>query len=484
MAKPGTAPKAWATGTNYTVGPRIGTPTKAIYTSTEETDGWRPDQKPPAQWQNFWQNEVYQWLLWVNDGSSAADADAHIVETTSTGFVQLVGGFFGPPASGVSVTVTGNSGSAASEFQGGAGQVAGDFTGGTGASGITSTGNGSGAGIAGTGGATGVGVSGIGFGGQPAILGVAATSGAGGNFTGGPTGPGVLAVGGATSGKGGDFTAGTGSGANGVEGGGDGAGYGGNFTGGATGSGLLGTGGSTSGNGVEGTGTGSGDGGVFTGGATDGDGVVAAGTGNGDGVTASGAGTGAGVRAIGANGYGVIAQSDTTSPQKSALRLVPQDADPSVSPQTGDTLYNSTTNEIRWRDNVGWKTIPKFTGFAADYQTAASFNLTATAYEPSGVILSSTITTARSGFVYVWVSWVGDPAGNNNPDFRLRRTTGTATTFWEDTSLQYTAADVLPSGFVTRVAVDSGSNDIEFQGKVSGSQFDLAEIRMVILGMW
>ncbi len=114
---------------------------------------------------------------------------------------------------------------------------------------------------------------------------------------------------------------------------GNGTGDGITGTGGATnGIGVFGTGGATNGDGVRGQGTGTGQGLDAIGGATSGDG--ARGTGgapNGVGVQGFGTGTGTGVSGIGgATGYGVVAQADTTTPVRSALRLVPQDTDPST----------------------------------------------------------------------------------------------------------------------------------------------------------
>lgn len=51
--------------------------------------------------------------------------------------------------------------------------------------------------------------------------------------------------------------------------------------------------------------------------------------------------SGSGVRGLGVgDGYGVVAEADTTSPVRAALRLVPQNADAS-SPQQGDVEFNS-----------------------------------------------------------------------------------------------------------------------------------------------
>lgn len=101
--------------------------------------------------------------------------------------------------------------------------------------------------------------------------------------------------------------------------------------------------------GVRGTGSANGAGGVFSGGSTSGDGSrnFAVGTGKdgsyGEGPSTS-PGDGAGVRGKGFTGYGVIAESDLTSPAKAALRIIPQNADPNTSPQTGDVIITSATH--------------------------------------------------------------------------------------------------------------------------------------------
>lgn len=59
------------------------------------------------------------------------------------------------------------------------------------------------------------------------------------------------------------------------------------------------------------------------------------------GVLGSGRGAGAGVYANATGtGYGLIAAADTTTPARSALRMIPQDADPTT-PLQGDLLFNS-----------------------------------------------------------------------------------------------------------------------------------------------
>lgn len=65
MPKPTTVP-TWATNANYAGGPLAGSPTKTTPASGRIQDGWRPNDVPPAQEQNYFQNWVGQWLTWLN----------------------------------------------------------------------------------------------------------------------------------------------------------------------------------------------------------------------------------------------------------------------------------------------------------------------------------------------------------------------------------------------------------------------------------
>lgn len=64
----------------------------------------------------------------------------------------------------------------------------------------------------------------------------------------------------------------------------------------------------------------------------------------GNGVTGNSTGTAAAVKSLATNGYGVIAESDTTSPARAALRLVPQDSNPSTIAE-GAIYYNDADDE-------------------------------------------------------------------------------------------------------------------------------------------
>jgi hypothetical protein len=100
-------------------------------------------------------------------------------------------------------------------------------------------------------------------------------------------------------------------------------------------------------------GTGSGAGMSATGGSTSGAGFHGTGGApNGIGLLGTGTGTGAGTHGVGTSGYGVVAESDTTSPAKAALRIVPQDAEPSSSPAAGDASVVGT--KLRLHNGTAW----------------------------------------------------------------------------------------------------------------------------------
>jgi len=92
--KPGTTPRKWATDAVYSSGPFIGDPTKADPGAGIAAEGHRPGSLFPtaAEHENYQQNQQSTWIVdWLALGSSAGAADAHLVETASTGRTSLVG---------------------------------------------------------------------------------------------------------------------------------------------------------------------------------------------------------------------------------------------------------------------------------------------------------------------------------------------------------------------------------------------------------
>lgn len=122
------------------------------------------------------------------------------------------------------------------------------------------------------------------------------------------------------------------------------------------------------------------------------------------GVLGSGHGAGAGVYANASSGagYGLIAHADTSSPSRAAIRLMPQDDDPSIGEQ-GATAYNSArgpTGKIRvfstqWESvhtsPLGW--VKQWGNAAAGSTAGGSGNLSLaqiTPEEVGGVLVTAT----------------------------------------------------------------------------------------------
>ena len=59
----------WATNALYAGGPNAGTATKVAPSGGRMADGWRNNDVPPAQEQNYWQSLVNDWIKWLDAGS-------------------------------------------------------------------------------------------------------------------------------------------------------------------------------------------------------------------------------------------------------------------------------------------------------------------------------------------------------------------------------------------------------------------------------
>jgi hypothetical protein len=92
--KPVTIPEIWASNALYTTGPFIGSASKVVPAAAVAAEGHRPGAlfPTPAEYENSQQNIITTWIAtWVFAGSSTGAADAHIVESDSTGRSALVG---------------------------------------------------------------------------------------------------------------------------------------------------------------------------------------------------------------------------------------------------------------------------------------------------------------------------------------------------------------------------------------------------------
>lgn len=105
--KPTDTVPIWASNANWSTGPSAGSPTK-IDTTPYAPDGHIEGVATPsrADVMNGFQNPVSKWCQWVEAGSSAGAADAHIVETDSAGKTTVKALAVTGPASGNTVTVT------------------------------------------------------------------------------------------------------------------------------------------------------------------------------------------------------------------------------------------------------------------------------------------------------------------------------------------------------------------------------------------
>jgi hypothetical protein len=298
------------------------------------------------------------------------------------------------------------------------------------------TGTGSAAGLKGTGGSTdGPGLWGVGGATNGrGVLGQGTGSGTGVRGEGGATGIGVRGVGGATSGNGGNFTSQAGN-SNGITATGDG-----------TGSGIIGTGG-----------TASGTGGHTVGGAP-----------NGNGFEGEATGSGTGVWGHSPSGYGVIAESDTTSPAKAALRIVPQDTDPS-SPTAGATYLNSG-GLMSVYDGSNWLRLPSkvkaSTPLEASLASTAAHAFAAKYTIPANMLKAGSSLRVRAH------TYMSSTAGGGTLNLQLKiggvriaETGATAVGSLSSTVLDYVGVPSSANGIV---------NSFMFMATVSGTGGDIA----------
>ena len=347
----------FATGVNYAVGPQAGNPTKIVPGDT--INGLVPGDGVPAAWMNYMWNICGQWSGWLLAGSPLAGLDAHLVETDATGKAELAMLELGGTAAGaIALVVNQNTGApsaAATCTNTGAGF------------GLNASAAGALAAVRGTNTGTGPGVEGLALGtNNDGMRGVGQGIGSGGRFVGGATGPGSTCTGGASGGMG-SLCTGT-----------------------VDGQGLVAYGGPTAPEALLAAATKTDAAGVH------GQSAMAA-TAAGAGVWGEGRGDAPGVRSSAAAGYGVVAETDTTSPTRAPLRKVPQNADPLMA-ASGDETHRSDLDIPRvfadgiwqspWTTASGHahglaapRTVNATNADAAAYVTLVSVNVAAP-YEP------------------------------------------------------------------------------------------------------
>jgi hypothetical protein len=347
--KPVTVPEIWASNALYTTGPFIGSASKVVPAAATAAEGHRPGAlfPTPAEYENSQQNIITTWIAtWVFAGSSTGAADAHIVETASTGRTSLVGLTLNDAVDETVLSVTGVNTLAPTvqvNCTTGATCVGADVGNSTGTGFSASLGTGAAIGLDVA--MTGTAVGGIGLNitadaasSSNGIVVAQSGNGYAINATGGPTIEAVRFTGGA-----GQIALNTIAGAAAISaitssGGTTASVYG---TGTGNGAGVRGDGGSTSTAGVFGSAGSNTSMGVY-GRTTVGAGASAAG------VQGEGRGTASmGVYGLAATGIGVVAQGDLSSPAYPAVRIVPQDADPSAYTSDGAMLWHSVMKQLR-----------------------------------------------------------------------------------------------------------------------------------------
>lgn len=417
--KPLTQPEYWATDAVYTTGPFIGQPQKVVPPSAFAAEGHRPGTAfpTPAEYENSQQHNLTGLARWVFAGSSAGAADAHVLETNAAGRTAATGLTINDAVDENAVTIS--SAATALNF----GLLVSCTTGGTAMA--TSIGNASAINyLAGTGsGALAEGVrvamTGTPIGGNGVrVNSDAATAGSGVRVEHSGSGAGVLALQ-VGSGIAGSFDTSGGTGI-GLRVFGNSSNIASSFVGGTNqlaiqavaganapaAIGVIGAGssygvdaaggiGSASADGVRGTATNANATGVT--------GRSAVGAGAGSGVVGEGRGSGQfGVTAISQTGIALVAQGDTTSPTHPAMRLVPQDADPSASSTSGNMLFRDSAGYRQLRACVagfGYRSVLTFGPGSALYaRSAQAFNAAPPYLGFTSILTASALDAQGNGF--------------------------------------------------------------------------------------
>lgn len=284
---------------------------------TATGDGFTPETGIVAEYANDEFNVLSTWVEWLSFGSNAAGLDAHVVETDSAGKATLsrleLGGTAGASAA---LLVNGNTSVPflTAQFNNTSSGNCVLANGTTSAAALRAVNAGTGAAIEAA----------TNTAGTNAIIAIANGAGAGIVSTGGATGQGGTFTGGATSGHGVQGTAiGAQAGVRGIS-----------STTAANSQGLLGSASRNDGAGIQGLAL-----------------IVGADPTSGDAAAIAGVGTDAtALFGLSTNGYGVWAQSDTTTPARAALHIEPQNATP-ITVLEGDVWYDSVEDQLKVRQD-------------------------------------------------------------------------------------------------------------------------------------
>ena len=103
MAEKPTIKPTWSTNENYLGGPDIGTPTKIDPGAGKRNEGWRNQDRPPAQHWNFFANLQGQWFEWLE---SAVDGVTRGNGLIWTALDPAAVGFRVPPNGGAAPAIS------------------------------------------------------------------------------------------------------------------------------------------------------------------------------------------------------------------------------------------------------------------------------------------------------------------------------------------------------------------------------------------
>lgn len=385
--------------------PWSGQPTKdATGMAALAAAGHEPLVPTHASHYNEWLSRASKWIAWVEAGQATASADTHIVETDADGeIVQLSAELGGSATKSRTLEVN---------EPGGAGGVAAVFASADTANPTTT--------FAGVGAGASV-VEILSSGNFPGLE-VLNTLASGGSTqgraitgTGGDSGAGVVGIG--------DLDP-----DGGVEG----------YSGSSGGAGVYGQANNATANGVSGRGSSLGSGSRGVQGAatnTSATGVrgttIAGSTTSAAGVVGAGAGAATGVHGDAADGYGVIAESDASSPTRSAFRVVPQDADPTTALE-GDHYHHDLEGPATRAGAVWRRFWISVGGLAHRLQTEQSGAVGGTFTAVATAALVTPLVPRTTGIVAIRVrGWFGYNVAGTPPqkigELRIRDATAGAT---------------------------------------------------------
>jgi hypothetical protein len=190
----------------------------------------------------------------------------------------------------------------------------------------------------------------------------------------------------------------------------------------------------------------------------------AAATTTGAGVRADGLGNAPALWAVAVDGHAALLTSDTSSPTRAALRITPQDSDPS-STGVGDVLINSSLlNKIRHHNGTAYLSVHS----SAKGQVSAFANGTSGTTLNSGDLATVTIVAEQAGDVLLTATGLFEMAGDGDTCNILLRdvTLGTTLQTTVERQIDTDGIGVRSRSFVARFVYTlplAGSRSFAFQ---------------------